>query len=73
VRWTLKRLACLLIFLASPAFAADAPNYHALDEMQEKATAYIAALQSQRNAALDQVVALTAEVERLKKAKDCGK
>lgn len=69
----MKKIAIALVLLAVPAFAADAPNYHAIDEMQEKANAYIATLQSQRNAALDQVVALTAEVERLKKAKDCGK
>ena len=69
----MKKIAIALVFLATPAFAADAPNYHAIDEMQEKANAYIAALESQRNAALNQVVALTAEVARLKKAKDCGK
>ena len=69
----MKHLAFVLVLLATPAFAADAPNYHAIDEMQEKAQSYINTLQSQRNAALDQVVALTAEIERLKKAKDCGK
>jgi len=69
----MKYITLILLLLATPAFAADVPNYHAIDEMQEKANAYIAALQSQRNAALDQVVALTAELERLKKAKDCGK
>jgi len=69
----MKRLTFIFVLLATPAFAADAPNYHAIDALQEKANAYIAALQAQRNAALDQVVALTAEVERLKKAKDCGK
>lgn len=45
----------------------------AIDEMQEKANAYIAALQAQRNAALDQVVALTAELEKAKKAKECAR
>jgi hypothetical protein len=62
-------LTAFLLLAASPAFAADAANYHALDEMQEKANAYIAALQSQRNAALDQVVALTAELA--KRDKEC--
>lgn len=65
----MKYLALALVLLASPALAADAPNYRALDEMQEKANAYIATLQSQRNAALDQVVALTAELA--KRDKEC--
>ena len=69
----MKKLGIIFALLASPAFAGEPPNYHAIDAMQERANAFIAALQSQRNAALDQVVALTAEVERLKKAKDCGK
>jgi len=69
----MRRLVLASFFIATPSFAADAPNYHAIDAIQERANAYIATLQSQRNAALDQVVALTAEVERLKKAKDCGK
>lgn len=69
----MKYLALGLVLLAIPAFAADTPNYHAIDEMQERANAYIATLQSQRNAALDQVVALTAELEKAKKAKACGK
>lgn len=67
----MKRLAFVVAFVSSSTFAADAPNYHALDEMQEKANAYIATLQSQRNAALDQVVALTAELEKAKKSKEC--
>lgn len=66
----MKYLALALVLLASPAFAGAAPNYHALDEMQEKANAYIATLQSQRNAALDQVVALTAELA--KRNRECG-
>jgi len=70
---SMKRMTLIVILLATPAFASDAPNYHAIDEMQEKANSYISTLEAQRNAALNQVVALTAEVERLKKAKDCGK
>lgn len=67
------RLAITIVLLATAAFAADAPNYHAIDEIQEKANAYVAALESQRNGALNRVVELTAALERLKKAKDCGK
>ncbi len=66
----MKRLAFIFAILASPAFGEGA-NYHAIDEMQERANAYIAALESQRNAALNQVVALTAELEKAKKSKEC--
>lgn len=67
----MRRLVVVFVVLCCPAFAADAPNYHALDEMQEKARVYIATLEAQRNAALNQVVALTAELEKAKKAKEC--
>jgi len=69
----MKKLACGVAFLAFPAFAAEAPNYHAVDEMQEKANSYIAALEAQRNDALNQVVQLKAELEKVKKEKNCGK
>ena len=66
-----KIVITICLWMSSPSFAADAMNYHAIDEMQEKANSYIAMLQSQRNAALDQVVALTAELEKAKKSKEC--
>ena len=65
----MRKMVLIFVVIATPVFAADAPNYHAIDEMQEKANAYIATLQSQRNAALDQVVALTAELA--KRDKEC--
>jgi hypothetical protein len=55
------------------AFAGEAPACHALDEMQERANSYIAALEAQRNEALNQVVQLKAELDKVKKEKNCGK
>ncbi len=65
----MKWLALILTLLAVPAFADEAPNYHALDELQERANAYIAALTDQRNEALNQVVQLKAELA--KREKEC--
>lgn len=65
----MKRLCFAFVILTTSALAGEVPNYHAIDELQEKANAYIAALQSQRNAALDQVVALTTELA--KRYKEC--
>lgn len=67
----IRCLVCLFALVAAPVFAGEAPNYHAIDDLQERANSYIAALEGQRNAALNQVVALTAELEKVKKAKEC--
>jgi hypothetical protein len=69
----MKKLVVIACLLAGQAFAADVPNYHALDEMQDRANAYIAALEAQRNDALNQVVQLRAELDKVKKEKNCGK
>ncbi|MFA7287165.1 MAG: hypothetical protein WC052_05885 [Patescibacteria group bacterium] len=69
----MTRMVLIFMLLAIPAFAADAPTYHAIDEMQERANSYIAALTEQRNEALNQVVQLRAELDKVKKEKNCGK
>ena len=67
----MKRFALSFTFLvfSFPVLAGEAPSYHALDEMQERANAYIAALETQRNDALNQVVQLKAELA--KQAREC--
>jgi hypothetical protein len=53
---------------ATSAFAGGVPDYHAIDEMQDRANSYIAALEAQRNEALNQVVQLKAELAKREKA-----
>lgn len=67
----MKKLSILLFLAALPAYGSETPKYNAIDELQEKANSYIATLEAQRNTALNQVVALTAELEKMKKAKEC--
>jgi hypothetical protein len=70
----MKRWVFILpVLFVSPTIAGDAPNYHAVDEMQERANSYVAALEAQRNDALNQVVQLKAELDKVKKEKNCGK
>lgn len=64
----MKKLIVILILGTTPTIAGETPKYHAIDEIQEQANSYISTLEAQRNAALNQVVTLTAELEKLKKS-----
>ena len=69
----MRKLVFALVFLTFPAVAAEQPKAPVPDDKLGTAQAFINALEAQRNAALNQVVHLTAELEKAKKEKTCGK